>query len=134
MVSLVGCHQTWIYSNLSKKGAINFSKIDAYITYWVLSIKQPVSENIGMRNMQELFFGWVGRTICVPHVFITFKRTKYRITSLQGKEKLTNFFLLQNKKINWLKCLIHQNVYQQLKCSFWKLLLVQSGTQVISFG
>ena len=48
-MSLVGCHQTWIYSNLSKKGAINFSKIDAYITYWVLSIKQPVSENIIFR-------------------------------------------------------------------------------------
>ena len=27
-----------IYSNLQEKGAINLSKIDAHITYWVLSI------------------------------------------------------------------------------------------------
>ena len=34
--------------------------------------------NIGMRSMQELFFSWVGRngTLCVPYVFVIFKRTK----------------------------------------------------------
>ena len=58
--------------------------------YYLLSfINQATNqyENIGMRNMQELFFSWASCTVCVPNVFITFKRTKYRITSLQEKDE-----------------------------------------------
>ena len=38
VVSLVSCHQTWIYSNLLEKGAINLSKISVHISYLVTAM------------------------------------------------------------------------------------------------
>ena len=93
--------------------------LSGFLLQWKLV---PCDVNIDMCSMQELFFfsrvGWDG-TLCVPNVFITFKRTKisYYFTSRESEKTIyLNSHRYHYFVVCCLYCLNTLYFWAEIKC------------------